>query len=116
MIKSDSDFLKFALNKYDNPHLSSIEEFEADTKRFIYLNNLLNRYRDDPTDLQDRLILNHIVIICNCFSVIGGLEMLRYKISPNNIGILETCLYHLGMINIVITKLDFYLLGILNES
>lgn len=116
MIKSDSEFLQFAFSKYDNPHLTSIVEFESDIKRFTYLNNLLNRYREDPTDLKDRLILNHIVILGNCFTVPGSLVMLNYKIFSENKYIIDTCLYFLGIIESVDSKLDYYLLDILNDS
>lgn len=116
MITSDSDFLKFAFSKYDNPHLSFISEFEADIKRFTYLNNLLNRYREDSLDLKDRLILNHIVILGNIFTVAGSLEMYSFKISHENKPILETFLFYLGFISSTETKIDFYLLDILNEN
>ena len=116
MILSDSDFLKFAFSKYDNPHLSSISEFEADLKRFMYLNNLFKRYKDNPIDLQNRLILNHIVILGNCFSIKGSIEMLNYKIFPEYKYIAQTCLFFLGLVARVDNKLDYYLLDILNES
>lgn len=114
MINSESEFLQFAFARYDNPHLSSVSEFESDLKRFTYLNNLLNRYREDSTDLKDRLILNHIVILGNCFTVAGALQMLRFKITPENMYIIDTCLYFLGIIDVSHEQLDFYLLDILN--
>lgn len=116
MINTDSEFLQFAFSKYSNPHLISVAEFEADIKRFTYLNNLLKRYRDDPTDLKDRLILNHLVILGNCFTVPGSILMLKYKIFSENKYIVDTCLYFLGILASVDTKLDYYLLDILNES
>lgn len=114
MFKTESEFLQFAFSKYDNPHLSSVSEFENDLKRFTYLNNLLNRYRENKNDLKDRLILNHIVILGNCFTVSGSLNMLRFKIIPENMYIIDTCLYFLGIIDMTNEKLDFYLLDILN--
>ena len=116
MILSNSDFLKFAFSRYDKPQLSSISEFEADLKRFMYLNNLFKRYKENPIDLQDRLMLNHIVILGNCFSIKGSIEMLNYKILPEYKYMVQTCLYFLGVIARVDTKLDYYLLDILNES
>ena len=113
---SESDFLKFAFHRYDNPHLSSVEDFESDIRRFTYLNNLLNRYRLDPLDLKDRLVLNHIVILANCFTVSGCLTMLNYKILDDNKSTLETFLFFLGYIDKTNYKLDFKLLGILNEN
>lgn len=114
MINTDSEFLQFAFGKYDNPHLASISEFESDLKRFTYLNNLLNRYREDSIDLKDRLILNHIVILGNCFTVAGSVQMLRFKITPENMYIVDTCLFFLGIIDVSVEKIDFYLLDILN--
>ena len=116
MIRTESEFLKFAFSRYDNPHLSSVSEFEADIKRFTYLNNLLNRYRDDSMDLKDRLILNHIVILGNCFTVPGAIEMLNFRIFPENKYIIDTCMYFLGIIASTKHKLDYYLLDILNDS
>lgn len=115
MIRTESEFLQFAFGKYDNPHLASVAEFEADIKRFTYLNNLLNRYREDPLDLKDRLILNHIVILGNCFTVPGSVEMLKYRIFSENKATLDTCLYFLGIVSTVETGLDYYLLDILND-
>lgn len=115
MIMSESDFLKFAFNKYDNPHLLSVSEFESDIKRFSYINNLLNRYRADKTDLKHRLIINHIIILSNCFTVPGMIKMLNYKIVPENRTIIDTFLYFLNAIDKSETGLDFYLLDILNE-
>ena len=114
MFKNETEFLQFAFSKYDNPHLTSVCEFEGDLKRFTYLNNLLNRYRLDVNDLKDRLILNHIVILGNCFTVPGSIEMLKFKITPENIGIVNTCLYFLGLIEVETENLDTYLLDILN--
>jgi hypothetical protein len=115
MIRSESEFLKFALIRYDNPHLASLSEFESDLKRFTYLNNLLNRYRTDPLDLNGRLILNHIVILSNCFTTTGAVEMLKYKILPENLALLDTFLFFLNLITSTTHKLDFYLLDLLNE-
>lgn len=116
MIRSDSEFLQFALSRYDNPQLAFIEEFESDLKRFTYINNLINRYVLDRLDLKEKLIVNHLIILGNCFSVPGLLKMIRYKISDQNIPIIETFLYFLNIIESTESDLDFYLLDILNEQ
>jgi hypothetical protein len=66
MILTESTFLLYAMKHYDNPHCSDISEFEEDMKRFQYLRKLFSRYRVD-TDLKERLILNHMIIIYNVF-------------------------------------------------
>lgn len=62
----DTTFLLYAAKSYDNPHCHDETEFEEDLKRFQYIRKLLNRYIQCG-DLKERLILNHIIIIYNCF-------------------------------------------------
>lgn len=62
----ESTFLLYAAKYYDNPHCHDIAEFEEDIKRFQYLRKLLGRYKQFG-DLKERLILNHLIIIYNCF-------------------------------------------------
>lgn len=64
----ESTFLLYAAKHYDNPHCHDITEFEEDLKRFQYLRKLFGRYRQCD-DLKERLILNHLIIIYNCFGI-----------------------------------------------
>lgn len=67
MIKlGESTFLLYAAKHYDNPHCSDIAEFEEDLKRFQYLRKLFGRYKQTG-ELKERLILNHLIILYNCF-------------------------------------------------
>jgi hypothetical protein len=116
MIRTDVDFIKFALKNYDNPLTSSIEEFDDDVKIITYINNLLNRYRADSTDLKSRLIINHIVILGNCFTVMGATQMLQYKVSKENAHILNTFLFYMERIEKSIIGLNFELLRTLQED
>lgn len=63
---SESTFLLYAAKHYDNPHCHDILEFEEDMKRFQYLRKLFSRYRS-LGELKERLILNHLIVIFNCF-------------------------------------------------
>lgn len=63
---SESTFLLYAMNSYDNPACHDIEEFEEDIKRFQYLRRLFNRYKQFG-DLRERLILNHLIVLYNVF-------------------------------------------------
>lgn len=114
-ILTESDFLKFAFSKYDNPHLVSITEFESDIKRFNSINLLLDRYRENKEKCNFRLIINHLIILGNCFTQAGVLKIIPYKISDENIPVLDTFLYQLNFIAKTEHKLDFHLLGMLNE-
>jgi len=72
-------FTLFAARHYYNPTCIDAEEFHEDLKRFKYVKRLINRYVDQGT-LSERLILNHLIIIFNVFSVPAGLKMLEYKL------------------------------------
>jgi hypothetical protein len=62
---TEKNFLKFSLNNYKN-YYADEGEFEEDLKRFNYIKKLLSRYKKTG-DLKERLILNHIIILHNCF-------------------------------------------------
>jgi hypothetical protein len=64
----ESTFLLYAAKYYDNPHCSDIAEFEEDLKRFQYLRKLFGRYKQTG-ELKERLILNHLIILYNCFGL-----------------------------------------------
>lgn len=64
----ESTFLLYAAKYYDNPHCSDIAEFEEDLKRFQYLRKLFSRYKQTG-ELKERLILNHLIILYNCFGL-----------------------------------------------
>ena len=112
MIRSTSEFNQLALRAYNNPALSSIADFEADLKRFGYLNTALNRYActNDLTKL--RVALNHIIILSNVFGVAATVDMIRFKL-VENISHVETMLYFLKMIEST-DALDFELLNLLD--
>jgi len=89
---TEDNFLLFAMHNYDN-NCPSINEFEEDIKRFLYLKKLLTRYRTNG-DLRERLILNHIIILYNLFDK-AATRMLFYKIDEENWDILITFLVYL---------------------
>jgi hypothetical protein len=62
---TDDNFLLFCAKYYDNPHYDT-EEFFDDVKRIKYVKKLITRYVEKG-DLKERLILNHIIILNNCF-------------------------------------------------
>ena len=74
----ESTFLLYAAKYYDNPHCHDISEFEEDLKRFQYLRKLFGRYKQFG-DLKERLILNHLIIIYNCFGT-NATNMLFMKL------------------------------------
>lgn len=79
---TENNFLLYAMHHYDNPQCHSIEEFEEDLRKFLYVKKLLTRYKKD-NELRERLILNHIIVLYNVFGD-ATTNMLFYKID-------ETC-------------------------
>lgn len=75
---NENNFVVYCMHNYDNPQCHSIEEFDEDLKRFLYLKKLLSRYKKNG-DLKERLILNHLVVLYNVFGD-ATLNMLFYKI------------------------------------
>lgn len=67
---TENNFLLIAAKYYDNPSCSTIEEFESDLKIFQYIKKLFKKYRNGD-DLNERLILNHIIVVFNLFGSIA---------------------------------------------
>ncbi len=73
------NFEMFAAQNYTNPECLDVEEFKEDLARFKYLKRLLRRY-ELTGDLQERLILNHLIVIYNVFGIPSANRMIEYKI------------------------------------
>jgi hypothetical protein len=63
---TDNNFLLFCAKHYDNFRYASTEDFIEDMNRLKYIKKLLTRYIENG-DLKERLILNHIIVLNNCF-------------------------------------------------
>ena len=63
---TDKNFLLFCAANYDNPQYYSTEDFYEDLNRIKYIKKLITRYIESG-DLKERLILNHIIVLNNCF-------------------------------------------------
>ena len=63
---TDDNFLLFCAKYYDNSRYTSTEEFIEDLNRIKYIKKLITRYVEND-DLKERLILNHIIVLNNCF-------------------------------------------------
>lgn len=69
-MKLDNDsFELFAAKHYDMKTAASSDDFYEDLKRFQYLKRLFKRYSDGD-ELRIRLILNHLIVLYNCFGPI----------------------------------------------
>jgi len=80
---TNKNFKLYASQHYNNPECISIEEFNEDLSRFKYLKRLLRRYEVDD-DLQERLILNHLIVLYNVFGIEVCNRMIWFKIEPEH--------------------------------
>lgn len=94
---NEKNFSLFAAKHYINPRILDYEEFKEDLIRFKYLKRLLNRYKEKK-DLQERLILNHLVVIHNVFSLPEATEMCFFKIDESLWPTLKTFLLYLNLL------------------
>ena len=91
---NDDNFLMFAMRQYNNMKCTDIEEFYDDLKKIKYIKRLFNAYKNNGL-LKERLILNHLIIFYNVFTVHAGTRILFYKIEKDFWPILKTFLVYL---------------------
>ncbi len=94
---TEKNLILFAAQNYRKPNFTDIEEFYQDLKRFKYVKRLVNRYLDHG-ELAERLILNHIIIICNSFSILSALKIFELKLEDKHWPVIKTFLIYLKYI------------------
>ena len=94
---TNSNFLLYASQHYNNRQCTSMEEFNDDMQRFKYLKRLFRKYRATG-ELKTRLILNHIIVLNNVFGNEASATLLLYKIEQEYWAILKTFLVFLKTI------------------
>lgn len=119
---TDDNFITYAMNHYDNTQCLSIDEFNDDLKRFLYLKKLFTRYKNE-LDLKENLILNHLVVIYNIWGE-NATNMLFHKIDPEYWEILTTFLVFINRmpeelpqynIKLADIQLDEYIINVLRN-
>ena len=94
---TEKNLILFAAQNYRKPNFSDIEEFYQDLKRFKYVKRLINRYLDQD-ELAERLILNHIIILCNSFSIPSALKIFELKLNDRHWPVIKPFLIYLKYI------------------
>lgn len=75
---TEKNFLLFCAKYYDSP-ISDYEEFLEDLNRIKYIKKLITRYIENG-ELKERLILNHIIVLNNCFGPEALCKILYLKL------------------------------------
>ena len=91
---NDDNFLMYAMKEYNDVQCTDIEEFYDDLKKIKYIKRLFNIYKNNG-QLKERLILNHLIVFYNVFSVQAGTRILFYKIEKDFWPMLKTFLIFL---------------------
>lgn len=94
---TEENLFLFAAKNYYKPQFSDIDEFYEDLKRFKYIKRLLNRYLDQG-ELAERLILNHMIVVFNSFSIPGALSILELKLDEKHWPVIKPFLVYLRYI------------------
>lgn len=84
---NEKNFLQVALHSYDNVQCITLNEFQEDINRFSHIKKLITRYIEGAGELNERLLLNHLVILYNVFGN-NATELLLFKIDKNYYGVL----------------------------
>ena len=92
-----NNVLMYAIKHYENPQCEGEKEFEDDLKRFKYIKRLLRKYQDTGI-LKERLLLNHLIVLHNVFSVTPCVTLLLYIIQEEYWPVLKAFLIFLNSI------------------
>ena len=76
---TEQTFTLYAIKHYDNPACKGMAEFHDDLKKFRYLKRLFRKYTTG-SDLKERLIINHLVVLYNLFGPEAATKRLFFKI------------------------------------
>lgn len=75
----DSNFILYAAKYYDNPSGADENEFMEDLSRIRSIKRLFARYKE-KNDINERLIMNHLIVLYNVFYHEACTRMLCYKL------------------------------------
>ena len=105
----DDSFYIYAAKCYDRPSIIQ-SEFDEDLQRLKYVKRLLKKYRQTG-EFKERLILNHVIILSNCFGVEPTVNMLFFKVDEEDYPLLKTILLYLNYMpeNFKVTFHKYYL-------
>lgn len=94
---NDENVVLFAATNYYNPKCNDVEDFYDDLNRIKYIKRLINRYHESG-EIPERLVMNHIIIFCNTFTIKASLRIFEHKFTPKIWGVLKPFLIRLNYI------------------
>ena len=91
------NFLIFAIKYYDNPTSLTEDDFHEDLKRFKYVKRWLKKYHETG-DMNSHLLLNHIIVIFNCWND-AAVPMFFYKVDSIYWSYIKSFLVYLNRVS-----------------
>jgi hypothetical protein len=79
MVITSTNFILFAAKHYRNPRCLDIKEFHSDLSHIKYVKRLLKKYIKTGV-VQERLVLNHLIVFYNMFEIEAAHQMLFYRL------------------------------------
>jgi hypothetical protein len=70
-------FLFYAARNYQNPHCTSIGDFDEDCKKFVQARTLMRNYYKRGR-VRIRLLLNHVIVCTNMFGNQAAVDLFFY--------------------------------------
>jgi len=103
---NDKNFMMFAVRNYDNTMCASEEEFHEDLTRIRSISRSFSRYRKTG-EINERLVLNHLIVLYNVFEGEAMTKMLVFK--------LQNYLEYLKPFLMLIARWPEYIEGVFEE-
>ena len=101
---NNENWIMYAIKAYEKPNYV-LSEFKDDLKRINYLKRLFRRYRKQ-SDIKERLVLNHLIVLTNVFGPIVTSRLLFFKVAEEDHSILKTYLTFLNIMPDKITGIE----------
>ena len=77
---NDNNFMMFAIKHYDSPSCTGEAEFREDLSRIRSIGRSFSRYRKTGK-INERLVLNHLIVLYNVFEAQAMTKMLSFKLN-----------------------------------
>jgi len=101
---NDENLLMYAIKCYDTPNCV-MSEFHEDYSRIYLLKKLFTKYLNN-SELNTRLILNHIVIVYNVFGSEGATRLLFFHLKEEHYPLLKPFLILLNFMPDAVYGID----------
>lgn len=102
-------YFAYALQMYDNPSCSGIEEFQEDLLKIKYIKRLINRYARTG-EISPRLVLNHLIGMYNIFQPHAVSHLLFFRIPQESYSPLKTILEYINLMPEQVFPVDGFIL------